>query len=163
MADYSNQSPYWRPTFHADMRVVLDKLKKIVKQNGGRVKEEPYNSYFTYIRFVLNGYMYYFQIDDNPFFPHYYIKTKVVDGKYSLNTYMDELEERTWMKRLERYVRNTDECLEHVAEDLYETLLAAKESERYREEETKVVPNIYNSGTHTETVLKPERLAEVDF
>lgn len=153
--------PKERTTFRQDARIILDNLKKIVEKAGGRVKE--HSPYFNYIRFVLNGYMYYFQIDDNPLFPHYYIKTKVVDGKYSLNTYMDELEERTWMKRLERYVRNTDECLEHVAEDLYETLLAAKESERYREEETKVVPNIYNSGTHTERVFKPERFAEVDF
>lgn len=155
------RSPELRSTFRQDARIILDNLKKIVKKAGGRVKE--HSPYFNYIRFVLNGYMYYFQIDDNPFFPHYYIKTKVVDGKYSLNTYMDELEERTWMKRLERYVRNTDECLEHVAEDLYETLLAAKESDRYREEETKVVPNIYNSGTHTERVFRPERFANVDF
>lgn len=162
MADYLNQSPYWRPTFHADMRVVLDKLKKIVKQNGGHVKEEPYVSYFTYIRFVLNGYMYYFQIDSNPFLPHCYTKTQVVDGKYSLDIYMDDLQ-NTWMERLEQYSRNTDECLEHVAEDLYKTLLAAKDSEKYRREETKVVGNIYNNGTHFERVPKPERFANVDF
>ena len=154
-------SPELRTTFRQDARIILDNLKKIVEKAGGRVKE--HSPYFNYIRFVLNGYMYYFQIDDNPFFPHCYIKTKVVDGKYSLNTYMDELTERTWMKRLERYVRNTDECLENVAEDLYKTLLDAKDSEKYREEETKVVPNIYNSGTHTEKVFRPERFAKVDF
>ena len=153
--------PHERNTFRADMRVVLDNLKRIVRKMGGRVKYTP--SYYNYIRFVLNGYMYYFQIDDNPLFPHYYIKTRVVDGKYSLDAYMDELAERTWMKRLERYVRNTDECLEWVAEDLYKTLLAAKDSEKYREEEMKVVPNIYNDGTHTERVFRPERFAKVDF
>lgn len=162
MADYSNRSPEWRPTFHADMRVVLDKLKKIVKQNGGRVENESYDFYFTYIRFVLNEYIYYFQIDDNPFFPHRYTKTRVVDGKYSTDVYMDDLQ-NTWMERLEKYSRNTDECLEHVAEDLYETLLAAKDSEKYREKETKVVPNTYDGGTHTEKVFRPERFANVDF
>lgn len=150
-----------RTTFRQDAEIILDNLKKIVKRAGGKVEEHL--PYFNYIRFVLNGYMYYFQIDDNPFFPHYYIKTRVVDGKYSLNTYMDELEERTWMKRLKRYVRNTDECLELVAEDLYKTLLAAKDSEKYREEETKIVGNIYNNGTHTERVPKPERFANIDF
>lgn len=150
-----------RITFGQDATVILDNLKKIVEKAGGSVKE--HSSDFNYIRFVLNGYMYYFQIDDNPFFPHRYIKTKVVDGKYSLNTYMDELAERTWMKRLERYARNTDECLERVAEDLYKTLLDAEESEKYREEENRIVPNIYNNGTHIEKVLKPERFAKVDF
>ena len=137
-------------------------IEKIVKQAGGQVKENPHSSYFTYIRFVLNGYMYFFQIDNNPFFPHYYIKTKVVDGKYSLDVYMDDLQ-NTWMERLEKYSRNTDECLEQVAEDLYKTLLSAKDSEKYREEEMKVVPNIYNDGTHTERVFRPERFANVDF
>lgn len=150
-----------RTTFRQDAMVILDNLKKIVEKAGGKVKE--HSPYFNYIRFVLNGYMYYFQIDDNPLFPHYYTKTRVVDGKYSLDTYMDELEERTWMKRLERYTRNTDECLKLVAEDLYKTLLVAKDSEKYREEEMKVVPNIYNGGTHTERVFRPERFANVDF
>lgn len=162
MTDYLNRSPEWRPTFHADMRVVLDKLKQIVKQAGGQVEDKPYNSYFTYIRFVLNGYMYHFQIDDNPFFPHYYIKTKVVNGKYSRDVYMDELQ-NTWMGRLEKYSRNTDECLERVAEDLYKTLLDAKDSEKYRETETKAVPNTYDGGTHIEKVFRPERFAKVDF
>ena len=153
--------PHERTTFRQDATVILDNLKKIVEKAGGSVEEHSPD--FNYIRFVLNGYVYYFQIDDNPFFPHRYIKTKVVDGKYSLNTYMDELAERTWMKRLERYARNTDECLEWVAEDLYKTLLDAEESEKYREEENRIVPNIYNNGTHIEKVLKPERFAKVDF
>lgn len=152
--------PHERHTFRADMRVVIDNLKKIVRKMGGRVKYTP--SDYNYIRFVLNGYMYYFQIDDNPFFPHYYIKTKIVGNKYSRDVYMDNLQ-NTWMERLERYSRNTDECLERVAEDLYKTLLAAKESEKYREEENRIVPNIYNDGTHVEKVIRPERFAKVDF
>lgn len=152
--------PHERHSFRADMRVVLDNLKKIVRKMGGRVKE--HSIYFNYIRFVLNGYMYYFQIDDNPLSQHYYVKTKVVDGKYSLNTYMDVLKS-AWTERLEQYSHNTDECLELVAEDLYKTLLAAKDSEKYTEEETRCVPNTYNNGTHTEKVIKPERLAKVDF
>lgn len=149
-----------RTTFRQDARVILDNLKKIVEKTGGKVKE--HDSYFNYIRFVLNGYMYYFQIDDNPLFPHRYTKTQVVNEKYSLDVYMDDLQ-NTWMERLERYSRNTDECLERVAEDLYKTLLAAKDSEKYREEETKIVPNIYNNGTHFERVLRPERFAKIDF
>ena len=160
MADYLNHSPEWRPTFRADMRVVLDKLKKIVRKMGGRVKDTSPD--YNYIRFVLDGYMYYFQIDDNPFFPHRYIKTPVVNEKYSRDVYLDELQ-NAWMGRLEKYAHNTDECLEHVAEDLYKAMLAAKESEKYREEEYRTVPNIYNDGTHVEKVFKPERFEKVDF
>lgn len=152
--------PEKRTTFRQDARVILHNLKKIVEKAGGSVKEHSPD--FNYIRFVLDGHMCYFQIDDNPLFPHYYIKTKVVDGKYSLNTYMDELK-RTWMERLERYSHNTDECLERVAEDLYKTILSAKDSEKYKEEEKRCVPNTYNNGTHIEKVIKPERFAKVDF
>ena len=152
--------PHERITFRQDARVILDNLKKIVEKAGGKVKE--HDSYFNYIRFVLNGYMYYFQIDDNPLFPHYYTKTKIVDGKYSLDVYMDDLQ-NTWTKRLERLSRNTNECLECVAEDLYKTLLAAEDSEKYKEEEERYVPNVYNNGTHIERVLRPERFARVDF
>lgn len=152
--------PHERITFRQDARVILDNLKKIVEKAGGKVKE--HDSYFNYIRFVLNGYMYYFQIDDNPLFPHYYTKTKIVDGKYSLDVYMDDLQ-NTWTKRLEHLSRNTNECLECVAEDLYKTLLAAEDSEKYKEEEERYVPNVYNNGTHIEKVLRPERFARVDF
>lgn len=120
-----------------DMRVVIDNLKKIVCKNGGRVKERAYNND---IQFVLNGYMYYYHLPTISSVPNYYSKTKVVDGQYSIGTYMDELNS-TWIKRLDQCSRNTDECLEQAAEDLYKDLLAAKESDKY----------------------KPELLAKVDF
>ena len=121
-----------------DMRVVIDNLKKIVRKNGGRVKEQ--RSYNNDIQFVLNGYMYYYHLPTISSVPNYYSKTKVVDGQYSIGTYMDELNS-TWIKRLDQCSRNTDECLEQAAEDLYKDLLAAKESDKY----------------------KPELLAKVDF
>lgn len=143
-----------------DMRVVINNLKKIVYKNGGRVKERT--SYNDDIRFVLNGYMYYYHLPTMSSIPNYYVKTKVVDGKYSLNTYMDELNS-TWTKRLNQCSRNTDECLERAAEDLYKSLLNAKESDKYKEEGIICVPNTYNGSTHTEKVIKPERFEKVDF
>lgn len=114
-----------------DMRVVINNLKKIVYKNGGRVKER--SSYNNDIQFVLNGYMYYYHLPTISSIPNYYSKTKVVDGQYSIGTYMDELNS-TWIKRLDQCSRNTDECLEQAAEDLYKDLLAAKESDKYKQE-----------------------------
>lgn len=152
--------PHERNTFRADMRVVLDYLKKIVHKMGRRVKETP--SDYNYIRFILNGYMYYFQVDDNPLFPHYYNKTKIVDGKYSLDAGLDDIG-RVWLSRLKKWAGNTDECLACVAEDLYASLVLAKDSEIIRDKEKRRVPNTYNNGTHVEIVLAPERFEKVDF
>lgn len=132
--------PHERNTFRADMRVVLCALKGIVRKMGGRVKDTPSNN--DDIQFVFNGYMYHYRLPTISSVPHanYYSKTKVVDGQYCIGTYMDELNS-TWIKRLDQCSRNTDECLEQAAEDLYKDLLAAKESDKY----------------------KPELLAKVDF
>ena len=152
--------PHERNTFRADMRVVIDNLKKIVRKMGGRVEDTP--SDYNYIRFVLNGYVYYFQTDDNPLFPHYYTKTKIVDGKYSLDAGLDDLE-RVWLNKLGKWTNNTDEVLAAVAEDLYTSLVLAKDSEIIRDKEKRCVRNTYNNGTHVEIVLAPERFAEIDF
>ena len=152
--------PHERHTFRADMRVVIDNLKKIVRKMGGRVEETP--SDYNYIRFVLNGYMYYFQIDDNPLFPHYYTKTKIVDGKYSLNAGLDDLE-RIWLNKLEKWADNPDGVLLAVARDLYTSLVLAKDSEIIRDKEKRRVRNTYNNGMHIEIILAPERFAKVDF
>lgn len=152
--------PHERNTFRADMRVVIDDLKKIVRKMGGRVKDTP--SDYNYIQFVLNGYMYYFQVDDNPLFSHYYTKTKIVDGKYSADAGLDDLG-HVWLNKLEKWTGNTDECLACVAEELYASLVLAKDSEIIRDKEKRRVPNTYNNGTHIETVLMPERFAKVDF
>lgn len=114
-----------------DMRVVINNLEKIVYKNGGRVKERF--SYNDDIQFVLNGYMYHYHLPTISSVPHanYYSKTKVADGQYCIGTYMDELNS-TWIKRLDQCSRNTDECLEQAAEDLYKDLLAAKESDKYK-------------------------------
>ena len=152
--------PQKRHSFRADMRVVLDNLKKIVRKMGGRVEDTP--SDYNYIRFILNGYMYYFQTDDNPLFSHYYTKTKIVDGKYSLDAGLDDLS-RVWLNKLGKWTNNTDEVLAAVAEDLYTSLVLAQDSEIIRDKEKRRVPNSYDNGTHIEIVLAPERFAEVDF
>lgn len=49
----------------------------------------------TYIRFVLNDTMCYYQVDDNPFFDFYFSKAAIVNGEY--NTCYSDLDKKEWM------------------------------------------------------------------
>ena len=76
---------------------MLGELAKIVENNGGKVAQYPHvmatNRQYApdaeplriygrgYIRFNLDGVQYYWQVDDNPFFGHYYTKVRIHDGK----------------------------------------------------------------------------------
>ena len=60
------------------------------------ISEEPLQvTHTTHISFVLNNIYYYYQLDDNPFFPFYYIKTPVVNGCYHIDAYMVE-DKKEW-------------------------------------------------------------------
>ena len=84
---------------------IMTQLAEIVKNNGGKVKpirnalvcdRNLENSEFvqvthtTYITFVCDEIAYYFQVDQNPFFPFYYTKTPVRNGKFSKDACLDE-------------------------------------------------------------------------
>jgi len=95
---------------------MLGELAQIVENNGGKVKPyrhvmannrtyepdaEPISVYGQgYISFVLDGDKYYFQIDENPFFEHYYTKLRIrADGKVPRGNqvYLAELTRKAWM------------------------------------------------------------------
>ena len=94
---------------------VLGCLADIVENNGGKVAPfrrvmannrqyepdaEPISIYGQgYIRFNLDGVQYYWQIDDNPFFEHYYTKVRIADGKVPRGNqvYLDEFSRKEWM------------------------------------------------------------------
>lgn len=148
------------------------KLYEIVEKNGGFIvsdwqeKIEPtyiynYNdneklelvTYFTsYINFVLDGHLYYVQLNDNPFFPSYYEKKKIDSkGTASKDVYMNELNEIYFG------YSTKDEDIEENAHRLFEFLKNAKLSERYHEYERKRVANLYDNGWHWEEIAKPGR------
>ena len=112
---------YFYPTMYNMVRVV-NRLAEMVEKKGGKVerREEELSIHFRdgqnnvrddipavttnfvsliadlWIRFELNGYRYYFEVDNNPFFPDGYIKTPVGwDGK----SYIDKIEsgEKSWL------------------------------------------------------------------
>ena len=94
---------------------VLGRLAEIVENNGGKVAPfrhvmannrtyepdaEPISIYGQgYIRFNLDGVQYYWQVDDNPFFEHYYTKVRIKDGKIPRGNqvYLDEFSRKTWI------------------------------------------------------------------
>lgn len=82
-----------------------DAISRDCKNNGGKVKpirnalvcdRALENSEFvrvthtTYISFVYDETAFYFQVDQNPFFPSYYTKTPVKNGKFSKDACLDE-------------------------------------------------------------------------
>ena len=80
------------PARAAAIKTYSEKLEKLTSINN-----EPITvTHTTYITFVLDGMYYYFQTDDNPFFPFYIQKTPVKNGKYSKDACTVE-DKKEWM------------------------------------------------------------------
>ena len=50
----------------------------------------------SYISFVYDGFYYYYQVDANPFFEFYYVKTPVNNGQYSRNACLEN-DQKEWL------------------------------------------------------------------
>ena len=64
------------------------------------INNEPITvTHTSYIKFVLDGILYYYQVDDNPFFEFYYTKAPVQNNKIgsNINTYAD-CDAKEWVK-----------------------------------------------------------------
>lgn len=74
----------------------IERLSKELEELQG-INHEPITvTHTTYIRFVLDGYVYYYQVDENPFFPFSYEKTPLVKGKYSRDACLVE-DKKEWL------------------------------------------------------------------
>lgn len=160
-----------------NIAIIMTELAKIIENEGGRVKPHPtaiisnrtvLNSdpvrvtHTNYITFVYDGFYYYYQVDDNPFFDFYYRKTKLNGNKYSRNVYLEK-DKKEWVFDCLFSYECTQAERKEIANLIFNYLVSAKESERYREKEKIMVPNVYNDGYHYETVCKPERMETVNF
>lgn len=160
---------------------ILSKLAEIVESNGGRVK--PLNhaiiqnrdyspeeresteiavTHTSYIAFVLDGFYYYYQVDDNPFFPFYFSKRPVINGKYSRCACLDN-EPKNWVFDCFFMKSCCNADITEAAYLIFNMLCNAAPSKINREYKRHRVPNHYNSGYHYETVCNPERFAKIDF
>ena len=131
---------------------------KMAADNEKPVKVE----YTSYIDFVLNDTRYYFQIDNNPFFPVLASKTPVKNGKYSRDAVLGECDTEWAIDEL--ILRSaTAETITETAEKILEYLTGEIDSPIYRDGKKQRVPNVYNGGYHYETIYRPERIATIDY
>lgn len=91
---------------------IISELAKIIQNHGGRVKptnkaiisdrsakeeNKPITvTHTSYIRFILDETYYCYQVNENPFFDFYYIKTPTKNGKRPKNVRLEE-DKKEWL------------------------------------------------------------------
>jgi hypothetical protein len=156
---------------------LMTKLAQVVENHGGRVKyghpamvsdrniegDEPIQvTHTSYITFILDDMYYYYQMDDNPFFPFYRQKTPIKDGKRSKDAYLEE-DAKEWQYDC-FFTKNCSEAdITEGANLIFNMLCAAEKSGISREYTQERVSNSYNDGYHYEKIPKPERFETIDW
>lgn len=156
---------------------VLSALAAKVESKGGRVApmktalisdralsgSNPIKvTHLSYIQFILDGIVYYFQTDDNIFFPDMYTKTPLNGNKFSRDAYLMEFETE-WKYDCLFSSGCSDDEIRAVADLLFSALVALDCCEIYRDFQRVKVPNYYNNGWHWEQVAKSERFEVVNW
>lgn len=139
------------------------KRNKMMLDSALKAKNEPIAvTHTTYIDFVLNDVKYYYQVDDNPFFQFYYIKTPVHNRVYSKDACMEE-DAKEWLFDCFFGFSATDDDIAQAAQSIYDFLKSAKNTQIIIDKERVKVPNTYNDGYHLETRFKKERTGKIDY
>ena len=116
----------------------------------------------SYISFVMNGFYYSFSLDDNPFFPFYYMKTPIENGTYSGDACVENASKSWAVNALLGFGCPQSE-IETAAQAILALLLAAPLSTLRHDTQRIRVPNTYDSGSHLENVPVKERRLKIDF
>ena len=146
------------------LKTALEKTRAEYEQaKAAADNEKPVKvEYTSYIDFVLNDTRYYFQIDNNPFFPVLASKTPVKNGKYSRDAVLGECNTEWAIDEL--ILRSaTDTTVKTTAARILEYLTGEKNSPIYRDGKKQRVSNIYDGGYHYEMIYRPERVATLDY
>lgn len=118
----------------------------------------------SYINFAMNGIYYYYQLNDNPFFPFHYIKTPI-DPKsetYSGDACLEE-SSKSWLTDPLIGFGCPDSEIESAAVAILSLLLAAPLSVIRHDTKRTRIPNTYDSGYHFENIPVKERRIKIDF
>lgn len=173
---HNNDRFYLRP-LDFNMCRIFTALAVVVENNGGKVKpqkkalvsdrglkgSEPITVTHThYITFTFNGVFYYFQVDENPFFPFYYQKTPVTGGKYSRDACLNEFS-KNWLFDCFWSSGVCDADIKEAANLIFNSLVKADFSVIRVDSKRKMVPNSFDGGYHWENVPEKQRLGVVDF
>lgn len=169
---------------------IISALEKLIEEKGGKILRSKYDHSIEikcyagidaseelqkkieslpiitccgslHLFFLLNGYYYSFEMDDNPFFPIHYKKIKVNNnGEYIGKRYIyttddnesDTLEIHLCYDAIFKVI--DDKVIEILARDFLKNLdgyfTKGKENSCYKEK--KRVSNYYNNGYHYETI-----------
>lgn len=128
-----------------------------------KVNNEPITvTHMTHITFILDDFYYYYQVDDNPFFDFYYIKTPIENGKYCLDTYLTE-DKKEWLYDCFFHWDCSNGDVKEAANLIFNMLVCSRVSDIYNTSEKKRVPNTYNGEYHYETIVNPKRMRKIDF
>lgn len=123
-----------------------DKLAKAEQIPNGPIE----TSHSSYIGFVFDGYYYYFQVSDNPFFEHHFQKIKVnEDGSYVGEYYLEEVK-RDWLFDCLFKWSCTAEERREIANLIFNSLVNGRCSQQVYHREKVKVPNTYNNSYHWE-------------
>lgn len=170
------QHVYLRPWEYNSCRLLMA-LAHTVENHDGRVKygkrilvsdrtiEDSATVEVTlsdYVKFVLDDYFYYYQLDDNPFFPFYYRKTPVRNGRYSNDCCLEELS-KDWL--YDCFFRSNCSQADIVegANQIFNQLVSAPTTKIIRDSVKTMVPNTYDDGWHYENIQEPERIGTIDW
>lgn len=141
---------------------VINTLRKEIKELK-QINNDPRRVTHTgYISFIYENNYYYFSIDSNPFLDFHYIKTPVINEKYSQDA-CSETDKKEWYSDdLLKWSRSGAE-IEEAARMIFNMLCNAPFSVIRRDCRRQRVRNLYNNGYHYETICAPERFAKIDF
>lgn len=172
-----NQRLYLRP-LDFNMCRIFTALAEVVKNHGGRVKPSRYTAlisdreqdngetipapFTTYITFELDGMIYYFQVDQNPFFPFYFNKTPAKAGKYSRDAGLEEFN-KEWLFDCFWQSNCAQADIIEAANMIFNGLCNAPASQIIRSYNRVRVPNTFDGGWHWEQKAEPERFAVIDW
>ena len=109
----------------------LENYKIIPSYRDGRTDETKavYSNYLNYITFVVDGFLYYLQLDDNPFFEHYFSKEKIgSDLTSEYKHYCIYLKRDFLFDCLYKFDCSPEEIKE-IANMIFNQLLSSKESQ----------------------------------
>lgn len=157
---------------------ILTELANIVNKHGGRVKPthtaiisnrssteqaEPITvTHTSYISFIMGETYFHYEINDNPFFEFYYMKTPIKNGKRSRDAVFEE-DKKEWVFDCFFGSNYAQEDIIEAANLIFNMLCDAPLSKIIRDKYKQRVANRYNNGWHFEKVYAPERLEKVDF
>ena len=153
------------PTSHPKERETqISNLKKELARFQAIPNAPITVTHTSYINFTMNGVYYSYSLNDNPFFPFYYIKT-LIDPKsetYSGDACMEE-SSKSWFTDPLIGFGCPDSEIESAAGAILSLLLVAPLSTIRHDTKRTRIPNTYDDGYHFENIPVKERRIKIDF